>query len=251
MFVAGAAWRVRGPPQGSTASLGGRTTYTWTMSTRAVNTTLFVLVIAQWLTGFGTFLTGTPPGRWTVWLHAAGGFAIAVLFLWKARIIVASLRRRGAGFWAMTSLTLLLLTVASLTTGVLWSTVGLPWLLGSSGLTWHVGLSLLMLPLFWSHAWAPKPQPGPRDYLQRRRFLQRAALVAGGVALWRGTEVLSDAAALPGADRRFTGSRDAGGDGADFPRTSWFFDDPDPVATASWRLTIDGAVTDPLMLRAD
>jgi hypothetical protein len=221
------------------------------MSARAVNTTLLVLVTAQWLSGFGSFLAGASAGRWTVWLHAVGGCAIAVLLIWKSRIIVRSLARHGLGLWAMPSLLLLLLLLAALITGVLWSAVGLPSLLGSSGLTWHVGLSLLMLPLFAEHVWKMRPRPQPRDYLRRRLFLRRGALVAGGVLLWRGVETTADVAALPGADRRFTGSRDAGGSGADFPRTSWLFDDPEPLDPTSWRLVVDGEVRTPLRLSLD
>ena len=215
------------------------------MSTRTVNTTLFLLVLAQWLSGAGSFLAGTPSARWVVWLHAAGGGAICVLLIWKARVILGSLRRHGVGTWAVGSLTLLALLLLALATGLLWSTVGLPTLLGSSGLTWHVGLSLLMLPLFVSHAWQMRPHPRPRDYLNRRRFLQRAALVVGGVTLWQGTELTSAAADLSGSERRFSGSREAEGSGADFPRTSWLFDAPEPVDSSSWRLRITGLVRTP------
>lgn len=218
------------------------------MSTRTVNTTLFVLVIGQWLSGFGAFLAGAPDGRWVVWLHAAGGGAIVVLLLWKGRVILRSLWRHGLGWWAAPSLALLALLLLTLVTGLLWSTTGLPGMLGTSGLTVHVLLSLAMLPLFLPHAWKMQPHPRPRDYLQRRRFLQRALLAAGGVAAWQGTEGVSRAAGLSGGERRFTGSRDAGGAGADFPRTSWLFDAPAPLDAGAWRLRIDGAVTTPRTL---
>ena len=212
------------------------------MSARTVNTTLFLLVTAQWLSGLGAFLAGSPGWRWTVWLHAAGGCAIVALLFWKAGVILRSLRRRGAGWWAVPSLVLLALLLASLATGLLWSTLGLPSLLEMSGLTWHVILAVAILPLFLAHAGKARPLPRPREYLHRRRFLQRAAVVLGGVALWQGLEVTGAAARLPGHDRRFTGSRDAGGAGADFPRTSWLLDDPPPIASDTWRLHVTGHV---------
>src|SRR5262249_48861084 len=94
--------------------------YTHSMSTRTVNSTLVALVLAQWLSGAGTFLVGTPSGRWVVWLHAAGGAAICVLLAWKGRVILRSLGRHGLGLWAAPSLTLLALLLAVLLTGVLW-----------------------------------------------------------------------------------------------------------------------------------
>ena len=218
------------------------------MSTRTVNTTLFALVVAQWLSGFGAFLAGTSSGRWVLWLHAVGGCAICALLLWKGGVIVRSLRRRGLGWWAAPSVVLLALLLLALGTGLLWATTGLPGLLGSSGLTWHVIVSLLMLPLFVPHAWKPRPHPRPRDYLDRRRFLRRAGVLAAGAALWQGAEAGGRVGGLSGAERRFTGSRDAGGDGADFPRTSWMFDDPDPIDPHAWRLTVNGAVASPLTL---
>lgn len=218
------------------------------MSTRTVNTTLFALVVAQWLSGFGAFLAGAPSGRWVVWAHAAGGGTIVVLLAWKGRVILASLRRHGWGWWAAPSVALLALLLVALATGLLWSTVGLPSLLGSSGLTWHTIVSIMMLPLFWTHAWKPHPHPRPRDYLHRRRFLRRAALLTGGVALWQGFEAATRGASLPGAGRRFTGSRDAGGAGADFPHTSWLADDPDVIENTVWRLEVRGLVRSPLTL---
>src|SRR5215207_2773471 len=199
------------------------------MSTRTVNTTLFALVAAQWLTGAGAFLAGTPSGRWVVWLHALGGCAIVALLVWKARVIGRSLARHGFGPWAAPSLMLLALLLLTLATGVLWTTTGLPSLLGSSGLTWHVVLALAIAPLLAPHVWKARPLPRPRDYLERRRLPRRAALLLGGAVLWQGLAAASSAVHLPAARRRFTGSRDAGGDGADFPRTSWLLDDPAPL----------------------
>jgi DMSO/TMAO reductase YedYZ molybdopterin-dependent catalytic subunit len=221
------------------------------MSGRTVNLTLFALVILEWISGFGLFLAGSPGGDWTGWLHGAAGFAILVLLVWKARIIARSLRARGVGWWAAPSLTLLGLLLATLAIGITWSTLGLPSLLGYPALTWHVAASLLMLPLFISHATALRPGPRPRDFLRRRQLLQRAPVLLGGALLWQGTAAPDPMLPRPGGGRRFTGSRDAGGAGADFPRTSWMFDNPGPIDSRPWRLVVDGAVSHPLELRSD
>ena len=218
------------------------------MSGRAVNLTLFALVILEWLSGFGLFLAGSPSGAWVGWLHGIAGCAILVLLIWKARIITRSLRTRGAGWWAAPSLTLLGLLLVTLTIGLASSTVGLPSVLGYPALTWHVAASLMMLPLFVTHAGALRPGPRPRDFLRRRQFLQRAPVLLGGVLLWHG--MVAPEAVIPrsGNGRRFTGSRDAGGTGNDFPRTSWMLDDPSPIDRTSWRLVVDGVVAEPLAL---
>jgi hypothetical protein len=221
------------------------------MSTRTVNTTLFALLGAQWLTGLGAFLAGTPSGRWVVWLHALGGCAIVVLLSWKGRIIVRSIARHGLGLWAAPSLTLLVLLLLALASGLLWTTTGLPSLLGSSGLTWHVVLALATAPLLLPHIWKARPLPRPRDYLDRRRLPRRAALLLGGAALWQGLAVVASVARLPAAERRFTGSRDAGGEGADFPRTSWLFDDPTPLPLDTWRVRVSGHVDEPVAIAFD
>jgi DMSO/TMAO reductase YedYZ molybdopterin-dependent catalytic subunit len=219
------------------------------VSTRTVNTTLFALVVAQWASGVGAFLVGVPSGRWVVWLHAAGGGAIIVLLAWKGRVIARSIYRHGLGWWAAPSLALLTLLTVALASGIAWSTVGLPHVGGTSGLTVHVLISLVMLPLFAPHVWKSRPHPRPRDYLARRRLLGRAALAAAGIAAWQATEQASDAAGLSGADRRFTGSREVPGAGADFPNTAWLLDNPEPIDVTSWRLHIDGAVIRPRSLR--
>src|SRR5579884_1281102 len=129
------------------------------MPARATNTTLFLLVLAQLASGFGTFLVGAPSGRWVDWLHAAGGFAIVLLLAPKARVIIRSLRRRDAGPWAAPSLVLLGLLLGTLGTGVGWSTTGLPAFGPYSALTVHVALALALVPLFATHVratWRPR-----------------------------------------------------------------------------------------------
>jgi DMSO/TMAO reductase YedYZ molybdopterin-dependent catalytic subunit len=103
---------------------------------------------------------------------------------------------------------------------------------------------------FWPHAWRYRPHPRPRDYAGRRRLLQRGALLAGGAIAWQGLETSAHVASLPGAERRFTGSYDAGGQGNDFPRTSWLDDDPRPISVDQWLLRVGGHVRAPFALDA-
>jgi DMSO/TMAO reductase YedYZ molybdopterin-dependent catalytic subunit len=85
-----------------------------------------------------------------------------------------------------------------------------------------------------------------RTDFSRRAALEYAALAGGGVLAWRAQRAVARAR---GATGRFTGSYDAGGEGNDFPVTSWVADDPDPVEPGAWRLRVEGAVAEPLELR--
>jgi hypothetical protein len=218
------------------------------MSGRTVNLTLLILVVLEWVSGFGLYIVGSPNGAWTGWIHGVVGCAIVLLFVWKGRIIVRSFRKRRIGWWAAPSITLLVLLFVTLVTGIAWATVGLPPVFGYPALTWHVVASLFMLPLFMTHARALRPQPAPRDFLQRRRLLQRAPVLLGGLVVWQLAAAQESIVPRPNSDRRFSGSRDAGGTGNDFPGTSWMFDHPSPVDLQSWRLMVTGAVAEPLEL---
>src|SRR5712692_4649602 len=132
------------------------------LSTRATNLTILLIVLSQVMSGLGGFLVGAAAGRWIFWLHAAGGLALALLLIWKRRIMVGSLRRHGVGLWAIPSLVLLGLLLASLTTGVLWSTAGLPGVAGISGLTVHVAISIGLAMLLVPHVRAGWPPPARR-----------------------------------------------------------------------------------------
>ncbi|MFN8558178.1 MAG: molybdopterin-dependent oxidoreductase [Dehalococcoidia bacterium] len=221
------------------------------MSTRAVNTTLLLLTLAQVASGVDTLFVGAPNQRWGVWAHAAGGFAVIVLLVWKWRVIRRSLRRRGFGRWAAPSLALLTLLLVTLLTGVLWSTVGLAPLAGYPALTVHALASLFILALLTPHVRVKWRRPALRDVTSRRLALRRGLLVGGGVAAWLATEAVVRWAGLSGATRRFTGSRPAPMTPPNgFPATSWLLDSPEPLALDRWRLRVHGMVAAELTLSA-
>lgn len=211
-----------------------------------------MIVVAQVLTGFGSFLVGVPSGRWVVWLHSIGAFSLVLLLIWKYRIILRSFRRHGLGLWALPSLMLLGLLLTSLLTGLFWSTIGLPELDGFSGLTLHVGLSVALALVLLPHAKAGWPRVKRSDFFGRRALLRDGVLLAGGLILWRGSEAGSALAGLSGTRRRFTGSRQATSfSGNDFPANSWLLDSPDPINVLDWRLRVHGAVREPLSVALD
>jgi hypothetical protein len=87
------------------------------------------------------------------------------------------------------------------------------------------------------------------DVRGRRQALRFAGLALGGVVLWPAQQALGRKLDLPGARRRFTGSREAGSyAGNAFPATSWIADQPRPIDPDIWRLAVGGAVATPLAL---
>jgi DMSO/TMAO reductase YedYZ molybdopterin-dependent catalytic subunit len=213
---------------------------------RAVNVAILLLLLVELATGLGSFLVGEPDGQWLFWLHRAGGLALVVLLIWKAGIATSSYRRRGATFGTGLSTVFGFLFLGSLATGLLWATVGLPWVpapvLGKwTVLSLHVAVSLVLIPLFVVHLGLRWPRPGRAYLLGRRAVLRMLGLLALGFAFWRIQEALVALFGPPG--RRFTGSReDASFAGNLHPFTNWLSDPIPRVDPALWRLRIHGEI---------
>jgi DMSO/TMAO reductase YedYZ molybdopterin-dependent catalytic subunit len=218
------------------------------MNARAVNVAILILLAFELATGLGSFLIGEPDGQWLFWLHRAGGLALVVLLAWKAGIATRSYRRRGLRIGTGFSAVVGVLFLGSLATGLLWATVGLPWVpvpvLGSwTVLSLHVALSLLLVPLFVVHLGLRWPRPSRADLVGRRAVLRMLGLLAVGFVFWRVQEVLSALVTPSGAQRRFTGSREeASFAGNLYPFTNWLSDPIPQLDTGLWRLRIHGEV---------
>jgi DMSO/TMAO reductase YedYZ molybdopterin-dependent catalytic subunit len=216
-----------------------------------VNVALLALVVVEALSGFGGMTGGRLDQAWRLWLHGVGGCAILALLGWKAAVILGAWRRprRRAVAPARVAFGILLaLFLGTLATGFAWTAVGRVVWLGYSLMTVHLALALASLPLFLAHAWRMRYVFRVPDAAGRRAFLRLGLALAGGVALRQGTAVGAQAAALPGAGRRFTGSYQVGSADGRFPTVSWLFDAPDPIDVASWRLGVAGAVARPFTL---
>jgi hypothetical protein len=215
------------------------------MSSRAVNLAILALLLVELASGFAGFLTGSPNGRWTFWLHSVGGLTLVLLLAWKWRIVVRSFVRRGAGVWTAAPALLAVLFVGSLATGLLWSTVGLPRLpvpvFGRwTGLTLHVVLSITVVPFFVAHSVLRWPRPRFADFAGRRAVLRSAVLLGSGAVAWQALDAL---ASLFGTERRFTGSREEGSfTGNAHPRTNWLSDQTQQIDADRWRLRVHGEV---------
>jgi hypothetical protein len=226
------------------------------MDARTVNVAILVLLILELATGPGSFLVGEPGGRWVFWAHRAGGLALVVLLVWKAGVAVGSYRRRGLTVGTGLSAAGGALFLGSLAAGVVWATVGLPWVpvpvFGSwTVLGLHVALSAILVPLLLVHLGLRWPRPRREDLIGRRAALRTLGLLAAGLALWGAQESFSMLVGQAGA-RRFTGSREEGSFAGNLhPVTNWLSDPIPSVDASSWRLRVRGEVERETVLSYD
>ena len=219
---------------------------------------VFILIMGglSLVTGLLGLIGGSPNWALALDVHRISGFALVALLLWKVRNVLAPLTSKG--LWKrrptllLGSLALFLLLLAALILGIGWSHAGYFAYLGFSGVSWHIYLSLVLAPFVAWHALTHSWTLQPRFWAQRRSFLRLAGLSIAGFALWRVGESAADVLALPGEDRRFTGSYERSSfAGNAFPTTSWLNDNPGPVDADKWRLNVTGLVRQDLALALD
>ncbi|WP_148412964.1 molybdopterin-dependent oxidoreductase [Haloferax sp. KTX1] len=219
---------------------------------RAVDWSIFALVVFEALSGVLSLGAGHPANGLLFVVHGVAGLSLVVLVGFKLyrvrrRVLDSRLRDRHTAL----SVVLAVVALAALGTGVAW-VLGVEvriafWTL----LNVHIGLGLLVVPILLVHLRARFRPPRRVDFAGRRRALQYGAILVFGAATYRATETVG---ALCGVGRRFTGSRSLPpGEGNDaFPVTSWVADNPDPIDADSWSLSVAGLVDRPLELgRAD
>ena len=198
------------------------------------NLALLVLLAVAFLTGWLAFAFATAPSRWSLIVHATGGFAVLALLPWKSMIARRGLRRAGPGRWA--SIVLGVLVLVSIAAGLLHST-GLAVNIGPlTAMDFHVGAAIAAVPFAIWHVVARRVKVRPTD-LSRRAALRGGAVLAGAAAAYATSEIVVRAAGLNGATRRFTGSYEAGSNEPDLlPISSWMFDAIPNLDAGSWTL---------------
>lgn len=202
------------------------------------NLALLGFLAIAFLTGWLAFAYATAPARWSLVLHALGGFAIVALVPWKSMIARRGLDRPRPGRWA--SVLLGVLVIISLGAGVLHSTGVLVYWGPLTGMDFHVGAAIAAVPLVIWHVVTRRVRLRPTD-LSRRNVLRGGALVAGAALAYAGTEMLVRATGMPGAVRRFTGSYEAGSFRPDqMPVSSWILDPIPNINQSAWRLAAGG-----------
>ena len=204
-------------------------------------------------TGLVSLISGRPD-QWIVFtLHGVAGLWLVFLLWDKVRRVWPRLvhphrwdRRTLLGALALLAVGL---TLAS---GVWWVAGGNLSFLSFNLLNWHIVLGGALTLVVGLHLLARAKPLRARDLRGRRQALRFAIFTAGAVALWPAQQAAQHFLALPGAARRFTGSREADSFlGNAFPTSSWVADAPRPIERASWQLKIDGAVAKPLILSYD
>ncbi|WP_411968013.1 molybdopterin-dependent oxidoreductase [Haloferax sp. YSSS75] len=215
---------------------------------RAVDWSIFVLVVFEAVSGVITLGAGHPANALLFLLHGVAGVSLVALVGFKLyRVRHRVLDSRLHDKHTLASVVLAVVALAALATGIAW-VAGVEVRLGFwTLLNVHIGFGLLVLPILLVHLRSRFHTPRRVDFADRRRALQYGALLVFGAATYRATEAIGS---IQGVQRRFTGSRPLPpGDGnASFPVTSWVADDPAPIDPDSWRLSVEGLVDNPFSL---
>jgi DMSO/TMAO reductase YedYZ molybdopterin-dependent catalytic subunit len=203
---------------------------------RRTNLALFLLLAGAFVTGWLAFGVGTSPeSRAVDLLHGTLGLGILVLAPWKTVIARRGLRRsRSHGL----GVTLAVVVLLCLLSGIAHATLGPLELHGLSVLDVHVGSAIALVPLALVHVVRRPQRPRPTD-LSRRTAL-RAIAVGGAAALTYGAvESASSLAGLPGSRRRGTGSYAVTSSApAGIPVTQWLLDEVPSIELDSYALMV-------------
>jgi Oxidoreductase molybdopterin binding domain len=207
---------------------------------RGTDWSLAALVAAGAASGLATWFAGSPSAGWVFAAHGVAGAALALAVVAKLRRVLPRL--------SATSVAALALVTVVLGSGLAWATLGSAYLAGYSVLVWHAALGGALATVVLAHALPRAKRLRARDVGDRRQLLIAGLAGLGAFAAWRVQRPIQRALGLPGADRRFTGSYDAGSfTGNEFPVTSWVADDPRPEAGP---VTVAGRVRRELRLAA-
>ena len=202
------------------------------------NLALLAFLAIAFLSGWLAFAFASAPARWSLVIHAAGGFGILVLLPWKSMIGRRGLGRPRPGRWA--SVLLGVLVLISLAAGLVHSTGLLVNLGPLTAMEFHVGSALAAVPFAIWHVAARRIRVRSTD-LSRRSALIAGAAIAGAAIAYAASEVVVRATGMPGAARRFTGSYEAGSyEPGQMPVSSWMFDSIPQANQNEWRLSAGG-----------
>ena len=221
-----------------------------------VNILILVFVTVEFISGFWGLVSGSRDEAVFIIIHRIAGYGLVVLLFWKVAVILFALRNRKRGRMERTgSLVLFGLLMVTLALGFAWSAAGPYYYRPPSGITWsgvswHIYVSVLLIPLVVSHAIAYiRSFSLPLTFwVERRSFLRFAGIALAGVLFWQTGEQIVRAAGLSGKDRRFTGSYGATSINGDFPVVSWLNDVPPRTDIDSWSLSVHGLVKRDLSL---
>src|SRR3982074_123204 len=145
------------------------------------NLALLALLTIAFLSGWVAFAFASAPVRWSLVIHAVGGFGILILLPWKSMI-----GRRGLGRprpRPRAAVLFGLLVLISLVAGLLHSTGLLVQWGPLTAMEFHVGGAIAAVPLAIWHVAARPVRVRPTD-LSRRSVLRAGAVVAGAAVAY-------------------------------------------------------------------
>jgi DMSO/TMAO reductase YedYZ molybdopterin-dependent catalytic subunit len=220
------------------------------VTARVTDWGLAVLVAALVASGGLTLFAGSPGDAWVFAAHDALAGAIALLLVVKLRRVWSRVarparwdRRTAAGVLAIA------VVAVTLGSGVLWADGVTPNLAGYSLLSVHDALGAALVLVVTVHVILRAKPLRRRDLAHRRQFLTVSGMAAASFVAWRIQRPLAVLFGVRGAERRFTGSYEAGSfTGNAFPTTSWVADRPRPLDVASYRLRVGGLAAHMLSL---
>jgi DMSO/TMAO reductase YedYZ molybdopterin-dependent catalytic subunit len=196
---------------------------------RRVDLVLGLLLLAGVGTGLAANTIGVDWPLNLIRLHAAAAFGILLVAPWKWAVVRRGLRRaRRRRSVKGLSLTLAVLVLLTITTGLIHSTGRLEFVGPLTLMQIHVGAAVTALAVLIAHflLHAVRPRRADAD----RRALLRLAVLGAGAAL--ATAVWDTSAAA--AARRFTGSVPK----PELEVTSWFDDRVQQIDPAQWTLHV-------------
>jgi DMSO/TMAO reductase YedYZ molybdopterin-dependent catalytic subunit len=217
------------------------------MPPRLTDWSIALATTVAFVTGIISLVSGHL-GEWFIFvLHGMAGFWLLVLLWGKLRRVWPRLihprrwdRRTVFGLFALLVVTL------ALGSGIWWVGGGDVYFAGFNLLNWHITLGFALTAAILIHMFARAKRLRKRDIAGRRQVLQWGTLLVGGAILWPVQQFSEQMLRLPGANERFTGSREMGSyAGNAFPTSSWVADQPRPIEIQDWRLTLGGAVATP------
>ena len=217
------------------------------------NSLLLAFLTVEAVTGFFSLTAGGRPDNAVfIIIHRIAGYGILFILAWKLRLVFSSLKYPRSNTPRYASIFLMIVLLATLGTGFAWSLAGPYSLALFSGVSWHINLGVLLVPVFIWHAIYQTRGFPLSFWADRRSFLRLSAVAVAGLAAWQLSELGSRVTRASDSESRFTGSYEAKSfSGNDFPRTSWLNDSPRPVGLDGWALEISGATGRSLSLSYD
>jgi DMSO/TMAO reductase YedYZ molybdopterin-dependent catalytic subunit len=217
------------------------------MSPRLTDWSLALAAALACLSGVVSLISGQPQMWFVFALHAVAGFWLLLLLWGKLRRVWPRLihLRRWDRRTFLASVALLVVALA-IGTGIWWVLGGNIDIAGLNALNWHIGLGFALATAIVLHMFTRAKRLRKRDIVGRRRALHFGALLLSSTALWPIQQASEKVLHLPGAQERFTGSREMGSyAGNNFPTSSWVADAPRPIDVQAWQLSLGGAVRTP------